>query len=300
MAFKLDYFVRETGVSLKRNLTLTVAAVLTVAVSLSLFGVALWLRAAVDNATERWKGGVEFIVFMNPDATTDQIDAVGRGLAANPNVVADELTYCDQACAYEEFQRIFAGQPSFTENLGPSDVPSSWRVVPTEADADLIDSIGEAFRAQPGVFDVIYAKDTIEKIESLTGFLQLLALAAAVVLLASSTLLIVNTIRTAMFARRREIEVMKLVGATNWFIRVPFMLEGLVQGLLGAGLAYGSVRLAHNWFEGRIGLDQPLDFLSQLSVAAAEINQVGLIILGVGALVGALGSGVAVSRFLDV
>jgi cell division transport system permease protein len=113
-------------------------------------------------------------------------------------------------------------------------------------------------------------------------------------------MLIWNTIRTAMFARRREIEVMKLVGATNWFIRIPFMVEGLIQGLLGAIVACGFVWTANSfWSSNVIGKISVVD-LQQLQVSSGELRLTCLYLLLGGALVGAIGSGIAVTRFLDV
>lgn len=298
MAFKVDYFVRETGTNLRRNLTLTLASLITVAVSLALFGVALWLRGAVDNASARWQGGVEFIVFMNPDASQAQIDAVGRKLDDNPQVSSH--TFLDKNQAYEDFQTLFPNSPQFTAVLRPEDLPTSYRVVPSTADAAVIDAVGRAFSREPGVYSVQFAKDTIDRLQRLTGFLQVLAFGAAMVLLVAAGMLILNTIRTAMFARRREIEVMKLVGATNWFIRVPFMLEGLVTGLIGGGLAWLGVWGAHRWFEQQLSEGGSLTFLANLSVTTQEIRTVGLTVVLVGVVVGTVGSGIAVSKFLDV
>jgi cell division transport system permease protein len=120
------------------------------------------------------------------------------------------------------------------------------------------------------------------------------------VLLVAACLLIVNTIRTAMLSRRREIEVMKLVGASNWFIRVPFMLEGLVQGLLGAALACVAVRVLNSLVESRVTQGQSLAILQNFSVSTAEVNGTILRLLLVGGLVGMIGSGWAVNRYLDV
>ena len=119
-------------------------------------------------------------------------------------------------------------------------------------------------------------------------------------LLLAAGLLILNTIRMAMFARRREIEVMKLVGATNWFIRVPFMLEGLIQGLVGSGIAIGAVVTLNNFFESRLSNADELVILQGFVVANSEVFGTSLFILVVGALVGTIGSGIAVTRFLDV
>jgi cell division transport system permease protein len=133
-----------------------------------------------------------------------------------------------------------------------------------------------------------------------TRLMQIGILGAAVVLLIAACLLIVNTIRTAMLSRRREIEVMKLVGASNWFIRVPFMLEGLVQGLLGAALACVAVRVLNSLVESRVTEGQSLAILQNFSVSTSEVNGTLLLLLLVGGLVGAIGSGVAVSSYLDV
>src|SRR3954454_10350751 len=109
MFSRLSYMLRETGASLRRNLTLTLASLLTVVVSLALLGTALLVQKAVDNLLKRWEGGVEFIVFMNPDATQDQIDAVNRDLGDNPQV--DKVSFFDKQQAYDEFKRLYPDTP---------------------------------------------------------------------------------------------------------------------------------------------------------------------------------------------
>jgi cell division transport system permease protein len=173
-------------------------------------------------------------------------------------------------------------------------------VVPSNTDPNVIEAIGRQFEAKAGVMSVVFAKDTVESVMKVTRLLQIGILGAAVVLLVAAGLLILNTIRTAMFARRREIEVMKLVGATNWFIRVPFMLEGLIQGLLGAAGACVAVVVLNNLVESRVTEGQSLAILQNFSVSTAEVNGTLFFLLLVGVLVGTIGSGVAVSRFLDV
>jgi cell division transport system permease protein len=298
MFSRLGYMLRETGASLRRNLTLTLASLLTVVVSLALLGTALLVQRAVDNLLKRWEGGVEFIVFMNPDATQDQIDAVQADLEDNPQV--DKVTFFDKQQAYDEFKRLYPDTPELVEALTPEQMPTSFRVVPADADSDLIEAIGSQFERKPGVFAVEYAKKAVDWIRTVSSFLRWGSLVAAVVLGVGAVMLIWNTIRTAMFARRREIEVMKLVGATNWFIRVPFMLEGLVQGLIGAVLAVGGVWAARQFWESRVIQSVSITELQQLQVTSAQFTGVALLLLVAGALVGAVGSGIAVTRFLDV
>src|SRR5206468_1195009 len=144
-----------------------------------------------------------------------------------------------------------------------------------------------------------YARDTVKALLSVTRYAQLLIWAVAVVLLVAAALLILNTIRMAIYARRREVAVMKLVGATNWFIRVPFMLEGLVQGLVGAACAFAVLFAVRSAIQGLVNSHQ-LELIHDLVVSTREVEVTGLFILFVGAGVGAFGSALAVRRFLDV
>ncbi|HSL57463.1 MAG TPA: permease-like cell division protein FtsX [Acidimicrobiales bacterium] len=295
---KVDYVVRETGHNLKRNITLTLASMVTVAVSLSLVGSALLLRQGVENATARWRGGIEFIVFMNADATVDQDRAVQESLEGSPAV--DEWVYVDQEQAYEEFQQLFARSPEMVEAVTPDILPPSYRVVPADPDAEAIRALGSQYEDRPGVREVVFAFDTVQTVQRLSRVLSIGILIVAGVLLFAAGLLILNTIRMAMYARRREVEVMKLVGATNWFIRIPFMLEGLIQGVVGAVIAVGSVYVLNNFFETRLSNAEDLQILQGFVVDSSEVMSTSIFILVVGMLVGAIGSGIAVSRFLDV
>lgn len=293
MTISLDYVLRETATNLRRNLLMTSAAVLTVAVSLSLVGGALLLKQGVAKATLQWRGGVELNIFLNPDAAPTQREAIGSELAAMPEV--KHFSYVDQEAAYEEFKTMFANSPDMVESVTAKDLPPSYRVVPRQP--ELVDLVGERFTKREGVRDVVYAKDTVETLLRVTTFLQRLIFAVAFVLLLSASLLILNTIRMAIFARRREVAVMKLVGATNWFIRVPFMIEGMVEGVVGAAAAFLVVIVGRNLIENAVEGNQ---LVEQFVVSGADVVGTGIFILAMGAFVGAIGSAVAVSRFLDV
>src|SRR5919199_3191962 len=237
MALKVDYVTKETITNLRRNLSMASAALLTVAVSLTLVGGALLVKRGVERATIQWRGNVELSIFMKPEASQQELEAVGRQLAAMPEV--GKSRYVSKPEAYDEFRQIFANEPDLRDSLTVDQVPPSYRVVPKEAEQTRL--IGERFRDTAGVLRVSYAKEEVDALVSVTNFLQIMLWAVALVLLLAASLLILNTIRMAIFARRREVAIMKLVGATNWFIRVPFMLEGLLQGLAGAAIAFGTV-----------------------------------------------------------
>jgi len=298
MPIKVDYVVRETTSNLGRNISITLASVLTVAVSLALVGGSLMLRTGIENATKRWQGGIEFVVYLRTDATTDQIQSVERDLEDSPEVAS--FKYFNQQDSYEEFKRLFADSPEMVDSVRPEDLPPSYRVEPVNKDADSVESLANTFRDRAGVKDVILASKTIQLIQDLSSALTLGIFVVATVLLGAAGLLILNTIRMAMFARRREIEVMKLVGATNWFIRVPFMLEGLVQGLLGAVVAIITLAVFQPFFQGWLPKPEEIPLVSGFTIGTGSLFGIYVLLGVVGALVGTIGAGVAVSRFLDV
>lgn len=299
MAIKFDYVVRETGSNLLRNITLTLATMITVAVSLALVGFALLLRQGVSNATDRWKGDVEFIVYMQPDAQPAQIDAVRNDLSSNPEV--KEIQYLDHEAAYREFVELFKDEPGMYESITPDALPTSFKVAPVTVDADLIRALSDQFEKKPGVRQVVSANDTIKTMQRVSGIISNGIFIGALILGIAAVVLITNTIRTAMFARRREIEVMKLVGATNWFIRIPFMLEGLVQAVVGATVAVGSVFALNAYFEDKLdGANNNLNLLRSFVVEPSAVWGTSAIVVLIGLFVGVVGSGLAVTRFLDV
>ena len=293
MALSLEYVAKETGNNLRRNILMTTGAILCVAVSLTIVGIALVLRQGVSNATIQWRNGVDMNIFMKPGADPTQTAAIRSQLQAMPDIKS--FTYCDQGCAFTEFKKMFANTPEFTTTVTQTDLPPSFRVVPVHP--ELISQIGDRVANQPGVRDVEYAKDAINGLLKVTHYAQIAFLSLAVILLILAALLIVNTIRMAIFSRRREVAVMKLVGATNWFIRIPFMMEGMVQGIAGAAVAFVIVYVLRDVVFGLVDKNY---LFKGLVASSTQVVGTGVLILFVGALVGAGGSAAAVSRFLDV
>ena len=301
MFSRIGYAVRETWASFRRNLTLTAAAILTSAVSLLLVGTTFLIQRAFENLLVQWRGDVEMIVFVRSDASAEQITLIDSVLRASPTIIdVSKLTYLNKAESYEEAKRIFVGDPVTLSLLTPESIPTQFKVVPLSDDPTLVRSLSDQYRTLPGVEAVALAEDEFQVISTLSNFIRVVTLVMSLVLLVVAVGLIWNTIRTAMFARRREIEVMKLVGATNWFIRVPFMLEGLLQGLLGGIVSCGGLwALNSAWSSGVAGF-KPGTGISSLIVPNSYLTSVMLILLGIGAVVGAVGSAIAATRFLDV
>jgi cell division transport system permease protein len=295
MMRQLGYFARETLISLRRNLLMTVAGILTVTVSLLLLGGILLFQQWVDHGTARWKEGVEFEVFMKtaPDATQQQIDALRRDLNRDKRVKSAK--YISKEQAYEEFQRIFRDKPDLVSSVEPRALPASFRVAPK--DVKQTKDLADKYNTRPGVDESQTADKAIKQLIDITNFLRYMFIALSTILIASSLFLIVNTIRLATFARRREIEVMKLVGASNWFVRIPFMAEGLVQGAVGAGLAVSGV-FALQYLLSQ--LDTTEGFFRGFFVTTGNAATISVGLLFGGAIIGAVGAGVGLRRFLRV
>jgi len=296
VSLKVGYFTRETVVSLRRNLLMTLAGVLTVAVSLFLFGGVQLLSRMVDHGTARWKNGVELEIFFQPDASDQQIGDVQDELSAKRSPDVKRFRFLSKNDAFQEAKRIFHDEPDILANVDPQALPPSFRVVPKKP--ELTEEIAARFRGRPGVDSVLTAKEQVRRMLAGIRWIRRIFFAISAVLLASSLFLIVNTIRLATFARRREIQVMKLVGATNWFIRVPFMLEGLVQGAVGAAIAFGLVYALKVVLSNAVAHSRNL--LQSFYLTTHDAVAIGILVVLLGALVGAIGSAIGLRRFLEV
>ena len=295
MAVSVDYVVRETASNLWRNRLMTIAAVLTVAVSLSLVGAALLLRQGSANATGTLERGTQVTVWMEPNANPQEIAAVRTQLS--------QLNYVTQPCAYWNKER------NFTEarRLLPTDVfqattkaemPTSYWCTPVAlADAA---QVVHTFNGTAGVLSVTEPQQTIHNEETVINVSKWVCLAIAIVLIVSAAVLILNTIRMAIFARRREVSVMKLVGATNWFIRVPFMSEGLLQGLLGSLLAAVVVYFVYLFINHEGSGRTTSNIFTAMHMSGSEVLLTNVVVVVVGMAIGSIGSAIAIRRFLDV
>jgi cell division transport system permease protein len=298
MALRVDYLAKETGNNLVRNPTLTVATVLTVAVSLALLGSSLLIQRGVEGFNRRFKDDVEFIVWMSPDATQENIEATRRFL--DESLTVKSFFYVNPEATFAEFQEYYADQPEITDLVSSEQLPTSFRVVPEITDLSLIRAVGADIQTLPGVTEVDYAEEYIKQLNDITSSISRIMIVAAVLSAVASGLLMYNTIRTGLFARRREIEVMRLVGATKWFIRIPFMMEGLLQGLIGAVFSALAVFGLNKLITRSVAGQDNLKLFETFALDNGQVVGVAIVLLGVGAALGALGAGIAVTRYLDV
>jgi cell division transport system permease protein len=299
MISRLKYTFREMWASISRNKTLTAATVITSTISLLLFGLTLLIQRGFDNQLKLWTGGVEMIVYVKHGAEPAQIELI-QGELARQTTVIERVEYCDETCATGVANTLFAGDPDSLKQLLPK-IPSFFKVSPVDkSSGEVLRSLKDTFKKLPNVIDVRTPDQQVEVLSQLKSFFGVRTLIIAGGLLGASALLIWNTIRTAMFARRREIEVMKLVGATNWFIRLPFMLEGLIQGIVGGLLGGVFMLFINSDWTGGVRAFPVSSGLEGFVVTDGYPLVVWFVMVVVGAFVGAVGSGTAASRFLDV
>jgi cell division transport system permease protein len=214
-------------------------------------------------------------------------------LKSDPNV--KNYKFFTHQDAMNEFKKLFADQPVLVENETPAGLPTSYRVVPIKP--QLTSVIANEFQNVPGVSTVNTPAKEVKTLLNVTKWIRWAFFVLAGVLLASSLFLIVNTIRLATFARRREIEVMKLVGASNFFVRVPFMAEGFVQGAIGAGFAVGLVYFL-KWIITKL-LKNQHNLLQPFYASSHDVFVIGALVLAIGAVIGVMGSMIGLRRFLE-
>jgi cell division transport system permease protein len=285
-------FVSEAVRSIGANISTTVAATMTVLIGMFLLGLFIALFSWVNSWTDHVRKDVLVKVFLVQDASETQINAVRAKLLTFPETKTVVFISKDEA-----LKRMKAKYPDLTENLSSNPLPAAFEVTPKNADQ--VKAIADKLQPLPaGVDKVDYAEKKTERILAVTNVIKYIFLLGSVTLLAASTILIANTIRLSIFSRRREVEVMKLVGASNWFIRGPFMLEGVICGLIGAIVAVVLLVLAKQFalpvIEGHSSTFREDD------VHALSFPLIATILIGVSLLVGAAGSGITLRRFLQI
>lgn len=293
---RVGFLVREALVNLRRNILVVTGAVLAVFISLGLAFGALAVNELVRRNTLAWQQGVHVIVWLN-DAGRDGVPADAHQAFLTEIQSWDEVEnafYVDKTAAFEEFQEIFANDPDLLAALdNPASLPTSIRIELN--DIDLYQSVEFQLQQQSQlVRGISSAAQEIEQISAVSRVLNFLGIGLAIVLGVSAVILIANTIRLAIYARRDEVAIMKLVGASNWFVRVPFLLEGLIEGLVGAALAVFSV-----WVAARnLGAAAEGIPLIDLQIPNAFFLRWGVVFLLFGAAAGVVGSLLGLSRYL--
>lgn len=290
----VEYAIRETFLSLKRNSMMTFASIGTVAVSLFILGMFLALVVNLNRMAEALESQVTINVYLEDALKSADINALGDRLRQMQGI--DTVSFVDKAEAMTRFRQRLGDQKFLVDALGDSNpLPNSFEV--TVRQPDMVKTAAHHIADFDGVEEVKYGQDVVEHLFSITRLLRVFGLALMLLLAGATLFIISNTIRLTVFARRREIAIMKYVGATDWFIRGPFMLEGVVLGFLGGVVASVALRLFYAAVTNKIY--DALAFFPLLPMHPF-LYYVYAFILLCGMAIGALGSVISLKRFLEV
>jgi cell division transport system permease protein len=292
MRFNTGFFLREALKNIRLNLLMSITAITTTFICILVLGVGLLVSSHIEGLIGSVREDVTVEAFIPPDASEERVAEIRRTVEAYPEVSG--INYVSEEEALAKFKDTFKDQPEIYENLDPGVLPASFQLQLT--DPALAEEVAaklenEGFAPE----NLSYPERTIERLNAVTSYMIWGLYGATVLFLVSSVLLISNAIRLSIFARRKEIEVMKLVGASDSFVRTPFVFEGMVQGLIGAGLAALTVIWLNFLF-----VDWSRDALPFVPISGDAVNTLGVLILlvAVGVMIGVIGSFLSVTRFL--
>jgi cell division transport system permease protein len=290
---RLKYVLNEVLVGLWRNVTMTVAMIITMSVSLTMLGASVLLYLQVDQMKDYYYGEIEVSIFLRSDVTEAQRSAIDQAIQSN--ALVQTKTYETREQALERFKTLWADNPDFVKSVGENSLPESFRV--KLKDPEQYKTFAAQMQGMQGIQDIIDQRALLDKVFKIFNAIQVMALIVAGVMALAALLLVGNTIQVAAYSKRREVAVMKLVGASNWFIQAPFVLEAVVAGLIGAIIGFVAL------FGGKLVLlDNRLQALTNILTPIPNGNVWLMLPLlaGVGALVSAVTAWVTLRFYLKV
>jgi cell division transport system permease protein len=292
---RISFFFKEAFGSLRRNYFMTIAALVTVFLSIVVLGGVLVFVYTTNALLKEVEQKVEITVYLktDPDPSTADIEAMQTKIMSWPEVKSSQFVSKDDAL--NRLKEDFKDNPEVLQNLSGNPLPASFEI--SLKDPQTVATVAARFNGDPIVDEVSYGKEIADKIFNVTNQARNFMVIFIVLLGIVAVLLISNTIRLSIFARKREVEIMKLVGATNWFIRWPFLIEGVFVGFVGAAAAAVVVLVLNSFLVGKIRSGLP--FMA-VPFDAVPYVVVTLILLAVGVVIGAAGSGIGLRRFLKV
>jgi cell division transport system permease protein len=231
---RVKYVLNEVLVGLWRNVTMTIAMIITMSVSLTMLGASVLMYMQVDRMKTFYYGEIEVSIFLREDVTDAQRTAINQALDTNPLVQSKEYETREQA--FEKFKVLWRDSPDFIKSVGPDSLPESFRV--KLKDPEKYKQFADEIQGQQGIQDIVDQRELLNKVFDIFNSIQVMALVVAAVMAFAALLLVGNTIQVAAYSKRREVAVMKLVGASNWFIQAPFVLEAVVAGLIGSVIGF--------------------------------------------------------------
>lgn len=288
------YYIKEALKSMRRNGLMTLASISTVALSLFILGVFTCGVMNLNNLASNLENQVEISVYLKDGLTTQQIMGVGKKLKAMPDL--KNLEWVNKEEAMKRFKERLGDQAQLVDALnGNNPLPNSY--ILTFKNPEEVKNAAKLVSTFPEVESAHYGQDVIEQIFKVTQVIRIGGIALIVFLAGATLFIISNTIRLTVFARRKEIAIMKYVGATNWFIRWPFLIEGMMLGFVGAAIATACVWEFYHFVT--VEVEQSLAFLPLIPMLPFFYNLTG-VLLGLGIVIGAIGSTISLKQYMKV
>lgn len=288
----MEYFIHETFLSLKRNSWMTLASIGTVAVALFVFGMFLVIVMNTNRMADSLESQVEISVYLKDDISQSKIEDIGNKLREMQGL--ESVEYVSKERAIEDFRERLGEQSYILTALGSDNpLPNAYKVkakVPS-----LVATAAKVIRQIDGVEEARYGQDVMKHLFDITRLARIIGVSIMAVLVGATLFIIYNTIRLTVFARRREVAIMKYVGATDRFIRWPFIMEGIVLGAVGGVIATVFLFVAYR-FVARSIIDALTFF--PLIPESPFMYTVGFVVIVSGICMGALGSALSLKRFL--
>ncbi len=299
---RAQFVLHEVWIGLRRNLTMTMALVVVVAISLSLLGTGLMFVKQVNNTRTYWQGRVQLSVYLctrassspqcakNGPATPSELATIQQTLSRMPQVAS--VSYVSQTAAYQQFKSEF---PSMVNSVTPSEIPDSFQVRLRNTQADTA-VVAETVNGAPGVDQIVDNSAILDKFYRLLNGARNSVVVIAIILIIAAILLVANTIRLSAFNRRRETSIMRLVGASDFYVQLPFLVEGVIAGLFGWLVAAGLlIAVKSLWLD---TLQQYFPFNVQLT--SADLVEVIILAMILGVTLTGATSFLTLRRYLRV
>ena len=290
----IEYYIREVFISLRRNNWMSVASIGTVAVSLFIFGMFLMMVMNMNKLAENMESQVQINVYLLDKVDREQARDIEKDLKEIEGVESVGFVTKDEAM--ERFKDRLGDQKTLLDALDETNpLPDSFEV--TVTNPDLVKTAAEKMEKLDGVECAKYGQDVMEHLFEITRLLRIFGFTLMLVLAFATLFIISNTIRLTVFARRKEIAIMKYVGATDWFIRWPFVMEGMVLGLFGSIIAAMVLRTAYTAMAEKV-----YDTLAFFPIIPEQpfLTYITIVVVISGMVVGAIGSAVSIKKFLKV
>jgi cell division transport system permease protein len=286
------YIVKEGIVNTYRNMLMSLASVGVVTASMVVLGIFLVIAINLTHNTERLKQQPQMQVFCDPELDNKQVEDVEEAIKNDPRV--KKYTYVSKKEALEKAKEILGNDKDVIEGLGEDFMPESF-IIQLNNLAEF-KSVVETFEKIQGVEKVKFSEARVDTIIKIGTWVQVGNVVLTIILLAVSMFIISNTIKLTVFARRKEINIMKYIGATDWFIRWPFVVEGVIIGFVGAALGFVVVSVVYGLFTGKYAGTINISLVNLGDVQTNVIYTLSL----VGVIVGALGSAISIRKYLHV